>query len=112
MAKAKKMANVKALEKFFQKCKENGREMVWRITETLHWYNIQAEEEGLTGGYELAYYQTADWSEIVEFCGSHCNPGNDTLCGLGCTNQELANATIEYIHSMGKKHRYEEEDFL
>ena len=104
---AKKMANVKALEKYFDECKKPGMDIVWRITETPNWYNIQAEEEGINASTELAYYQTGDWSEVVEFCGSHCNPGNDTLNGLGCTEQELIDATIGYIHSTGKKYRYE-----
>lgn len=105
--KTRKIANIKTLEKYFNKCKQSGLNMVWRITETPHWYNIQAEEEGISYSEELAYYQTASWDEIVEFCGSHCNSGNDTLNGLGCTEKELADATIDYIHSIGKKYKYE-----
>lgn len=99
---AKKMANIPALEKYFEKCRKAGMDMAWRITETPDWYNIQAEDDGK----ELAYYQTGNWPEIVAFCGSHCNPGYDTLDGLGCTEQELADATVEY-HSIGGKYRYE-----
>lgn len=104
---AKKMENVKELEKYFEECKKSGLDMVYRITETPNWYSIEAEEEGINFGRKLAYYHTGDWSEIVEFCGSHCNHGNDTLNGLGCTEQELVSATIAYIHSIGKKYRYE-----
>lgn len=104
--KVKRM-DIKALEKYFDECKNSGMNMVWRITETPNWYNIQAEEEGVNEGTEMAYYQTGKWSEIVEFCGSHCNHENDTLNGLGCTEQELVDATVEYIHSIGKKYRYE-----
>lgn len=105
--KAKKIIDVKSLEKYYKKTKESGYDVVWRISETPNWYNIQVEIEGLNGGSEVAYYQTGNWSEIVEFCSTHYNPGYDTLCGLGCTDSQLANATIDYIHSLGKKLKHE-----
>lgn len=105
--KARKVANITALEKYFDECRRAGNEMVWRITETPNWYNIQAEIEEINEGSEVAYYQTDKWSEIVEFCASHCNPGYDSLNGLGCTDSELYNATRDYVRSMGKKMRYE-----
>lgn len=106
--KARKMKSIEALEKYVAECRRNGVDIVWRICETLHWYVISAEDEiGIACGEQLAYYQTAKWSEIVEFCETHCNPSNDTLHGLGCTNKELSDATINYIHSKGEKYRYE-----
>ena len=104
MRTARKFGSVKKLEDFFEQCQKDGLDMVWRITETLHWYNIQAEEEGLNYGTELAYYQTAKWSEIVDFCSTHCNPGQSSIYGLGGT-EELANATMRYIHSIEEKEK-------
>ena len=108
--KVRKMASIEELEKYFHKCKKSGSDMVWRITETPNWYKIQAEEEGINAAKELAYYQTGKWSEIVEFCGSHCNHENDTICGLGCTDLQLVDATTKYIHSHGKLLKYELEE--
>lgn len=108
MRNAKKMESIEKLEKFFKECKRNNCPVVWRIRETPYWYVIVVEDEiGVGFGEELAYYQTAKWSEVVEFCGTHCNPSNDTIHGLGCTDKELSDATINYIHSRGEKYRYE-----
>ncbi len=108
MRDAKKMGSIEELEKYFAEYKRNGADMVWRICETLHWYKISAEVEGpISDSEEVAYYLTAKWSEVVEFCETHCNPLNDTLHGLGCTDKELSDATINYIHSKGEKYRYE-----
>jgi len=77
------------------------QDVVYRITETPSWYNIKIEYDG--DGEQVAFYQTGDWSEVVNFCETHCNPGYDYVAGLGCTNPELAEATEKYIHGLGKK---------
>lgn len=99
-----KCNTIKWLEDEFRKLLNKKQEVVYRITESPCWYNIQIEYDG---GGQIAYYQTGNWSEIVEFCESHCNPGYDLMNGLGCTEPELAEATTNYIHSLGKKTRYE-----
>ena len=105
--KPKMMLSVKSLENYFEKCKKEGCEMNWRISETPSKYIIKAEQEFITGSDTLAYYKTGKWSEIVEFCSTHCNTGYDLISGLGCTESELCDATTEHIHSLGKKMRYE-----
>lgn len=107
MSKPRRVMSIKALETYFRKAKESGHDMIWRIGETLNWYSIMAESDSIAGSDELAYYLTGNWEEIVEFCSTHCNPGYDALEGLGCTEPKLYQATIDYIHSLGKKYRYE-----
>lgn len=105
---AKRIMTIKALENYFTKILDSGNGAVYRICETPAWYKINVEIEGISGSDLVAYYQTDKWSEIVDFCSSHCNPGYDTMCGLGCTEKELVEATTNYIHSLGKKTKYEE----
>lgn len=92
------------LERKMKNLISQHQEVAFRITETPCWYNIQIEYEG---GDQIAYYQTSDWSEVVEFCKTHCNPGNDFMYGLGCTEPELIEATTKYIHGLEKKLWYE-----
>lgn len=99
--------NVEKLEKAFQKAKENGYNPIYRICDGVAVYKITVEDEGVGGSDALYLQSTADWEELIDFCATHCNPGYDLLAGLGCTNDELADATIGYIHSLGKKYRYE-----
>ena len=97
--------NFKRLEEAFSEARNNGYEPVYRICEGATQYSVNVESEA-TG--KILYRQnTGDWAEIVNFCSTHCNPGYDLLAGLGCTDDELADATIDYIHSLGKKYRYE-----
>lgn len=99
-----KCNNISWLANEFKKLISQHQEVAYRIIETPCWYCIQIEYEG---GDQIAYYQTSDWSEIVAFCVTHCNPGNDLMYGLGCTDPELIEATTDYIHSIGKKLWYE-----
>lgn len=101
-----KYNSIERLENKFKSLKKNNQDVIYRITETPCWYNIQIEYDG---GDPIAYYyyQTGDWSEVVEFCRTHCNPGNDFMYGLGCTDPELIEATTKYIHGLGKKLWYE-----
>lgn len=99
-----KCNTIEWLENVFTKLKNDKQDVIYRIIESPSWYSIQIEYDG---GDQLAYYQTGNWSEIVEFCESHCNPGHDYILGLGCTDSELIEATENYIHSLGKKTRYE-----
>jgi hypothetical protein len=99
-----KYSSIERLENEFKSLKKNNQDVIYRITETPCWYNIQIEYDG---GEEIAYYQTSNWSEIVDFCENHCNPGNDFMYGLGCTDPELIEATTKYIHGLGKKLWYE-----
>ena len=89
--------NLEKLEKAFEGAKENGYEPVYRIC------------EGRTEATGKSVYSqnTGDWSEIVDFCATHCNPGYDLIAGLGCTDDELTEATMKYVHSLGKKCKYE-----
>lgn len=100
-----KYNSIEWIENKFKSLKKNGQDVIYRIAETPCWYNIQIEYDG--DGKQVAYYQTGDWSEIVEFCETHCNPENDYIFGLGCTNEELVEATEKYIHSLGKKTKWE-----
>lgn len=100
-----KYNSIEWIENKFKSLKKNNQDVIYRITETPCWYNIQIEYDG--DGEQVAYYQTGDWSEIVEFCKTHCNPGNDYISGLGCTDVELVEATEKYIHSLGKKTKWE-----
>lgn len=100
-----KYNSIEWIENKFKSLKKDGQDVIYRITETPCWYNIQIEYDG--DGEQVAYYQTGDWSEIVEFCETHCNPGNDYIFGLGCTNAQLVEATEKYIHSLGKKTKWE-----
>lgn len=75
-----KYNSIARLENEFKSLKKNNQDVIYRITETPCWYNIQIEYDG---GEEIAYYQTGNWSEIVDFCENHCNPGNDFMYGLG-----------------------------
>lgn len=102
---SKKYNEIDHLENRFNWLRKKKQDVVYRITESPSWYNIWIEYDG--DGEQVAYYQTGDWSEIVSFCETHCNPGYDYLLGLGCTDQELVEATERYIHSLGKKTRYE-----
>ena len=99
--------NVEKLESAFQKAKAAGYNPIYRICDGVKLYKITVEDEGIGGSDALYMQSTADWEELVDFCSGHCNPGYDLLAGLGCTNDELADATIGYIHSLGKKYRYE-----
>lgn len=99
-----KYNSIEWLENKFKSLKKDNQDVIYRITETPCWYNIQIEYDG---GEEIAYYQTGNWSEIVDFCENHCNPGNDYMAGLGCTNVELIEATEKYIHGLGKKTKWE-----
>ena len=99
--------NVEKLESAFQKAKAAGYDPIYRICDGAKLYKITVEHEDIGGSDALYMQSTADWEELVNFCASHCNPGYDLLAGLGCTNDELADATLGYIHSLGKKYRYE-----
>lgn len=96
--------NFEKLEKAFEEAKENGYEPVYRICEGRTQYSIHVESEAT--GKSVYSQNTGDWSEIVNFCATHCNPGYDLIDGLGCTDDELTDATLGYIHSLGKKYRY------
>ena len=67
--------------------------LAWRVVESPNWYYINLEVDG---GEVIAEYKTDDWNVIKDFCSSHDNHGK-AIYGLGHTNNELYNATIEYI---------------
>lgn len=100
--------SLKQLERFYDLREKEGSNVVWSIGEGLTAYSVSVGEESVGGIDELAVYHTGDWKEILEFAGTHCNPGYDTMFGIGCTDEQLANATIGYIHSLGKKYKYED----
>ena len=97
--------NFKNLETAFEEAKKNGYEPIYRICEGRTQYTISVESEAT--GKSMYSQNTGKWAEIVYFCSGHCNPGYDLLAGLGCTDNELADATLDYIHSLGKEYRYE-----
>lgn len=101
---ATKYKNLIWFERKIKKLISQHQEAIFRITEAPCLYNIHIEYDG---GDLIAYYQTGDWSEVVEFCRTHCNPGNDFMYGLGRTDPELLAATTKYIHGLGKKLWYE-----
>ena len=103
--KIRRAKTLQEIEHYFKTCKEAGLEMEWRVCDGMTRYKICAEE--ISSG-TLCTYQAKLWDEVVEFCRTRCNPGYNTINGLGCTEPELVNATIEYIHSIGKKYRYED----
>lgn len=92
--------SVTMLENFFDFYRGRGLAMEWRIVESRKYYGIVAESK--IYGY-MCIYHTPSWDEVVEFCRTHCNPGYDLMHGLGLTEVELACATEDYIHSLGKK---------
>lgn len=102
---SEKYNKIENLENRFNWLRKKKQDVVYRITESPSWYNIRIEYDG--DGEQVAYYRTGDWSEIVSFCETHCNPGNDFMYGLGCTDPELIEATTKYIHGLGKKLWYE-----
>lgn len=101
---AVKCDQIEWLENLFKQQEEGHKKKGWlapayRILESPHWYSISVED---SDGEQIAFYQTGSWSEIVDFCGSHCNQGNELINGLGCTNERLIEATEDYVHSLGK----------
>ena len=100
--------SLEQLERFYELRKKEGRNVVWSIGEGLTAYSVSVVEESVGGVDELALYHTGEWNEILEFASTHCNPGYDTMFGIGCTDEQLANATVEYIHSLGEKYKYED----
>lgn len=104
---AKHFVSVEALEKYYRKAVGECGEITWRITQSPCWYYIQAVEySGMSAPITVGTYKTDNWNEVVDFCATHCNPRYDFLFGLGCTEQELVDATTKYIHSIGEEIRY------
>lgn len=101
----KKLNSVEAIEKAFESARKIGSHPIYRICENLTVWSIHVESEAT--GKTLQRQSTGEWSEIVSFCATHCNPGYDLIAGLGCTDEELTKATMDYIHSLGKKCKYE-----
>ena len=86
---------IEQLEKYYNNSKDIAE---YRIIETPRRYKIYVE----ILGEPMAYYSTSSYEIIKTFCASHSN-GRMTINGLGCTEPELYNLTIEYIKSMGIK---------
>ena len=104
MKNGKPVNTISALEKYYSKAVESarrgGREYAinWRICESPSWYIIEIEDDG----EQLAFYLTGEWDEVVEFSRTHYNYGYRLIYGKGITEPELAEATTEYIESLGK----------
>ncbi len=107
--KAKWVKSIKALEKMYddQEKRQKGT-AIWWIKETPNWYIITLGiEVGIFDAEAMARYKTESYDECIEFCENHCNHGDDYIGGIGCTEIELVKATERYLHSLGRKVKYE-----